>query len=130
MRNADHGVYILQCAHHKLICQYTRCVVEAEQAMVCEHCPDAHQVGVQDPFMAYGRQTCVRVDEMDMLPKKNRAQIRKGGKEVWKRCRGGNREKGDVVDFEAGEEPADADASLRMAVGYYYYLVMYEFDSV
>jgi len=57
--------------------------------------------------------------------------IRKGGEEVWKRCRGGNGEKGDV-DFEAGEEPADANASFKLgvAVGYYYYLVMYEFDIV
>ena len=80
--------------------------------------------------MAYGRQTCLCVDEMDMLPKKNCVQIRKGGEEIWKRCGGGNREKGDVLDFEAGEEPADANASLGMAVGYYYYLVIYEFDSV
>jgi len=67
---------------------------------------------------------------MDMLPEKDCAQIRKGGEEVWKCCGGGNREKGDVVDFKAGEEPADANASLGVAVGYYYYLVMYEFDSV
>jgi len=36
--------------------------------------------------------------------------IRKRGEEVGKRFRGGNG-KGDVVGFEAGEEPADANAS-------------------
>ena len=54
MRNADHGVYILQRAYHKLIRQYTCCVVETEQTVVCEHSPNAHQMRVQNSFMADG----------------------------------------------------------------------------
>jgi hypothetical protein len=55
--------------------------------------------------------------EGDVLSQHDRSEVGQECNEVRERCRGCNGGKGDVVDLQAGNKPAHADAVWRMAMG-------------
>lgn len=79
MRNTNHSVDIFQGSRQEFVRQDARRVLETEQTMVGEYSAHAQKVRVKDCFLAERRETSMCVDQVDMFPCDD-------GAEVWKEC--------------------------------------------
>lgn len=113
MRDADDGLDVAEAALEHLVAPDLGHVAEPKKRVVGEDGADAHGAGVHDGLHAERAQRGVRVDDVDRLAHKDRAEVREGGEEVGQgRVDVGRRKRldGDVVDLDAVGEPAHAVA--------------------
>jgi len=67
--------------------------------VVREYGTNPHEMGMKNPFMAQGRQTCMGVNEVYMFSKNYGAKIGEKGEEIRQRCGRRDGYKGQIVDF-------------------------------
>ena len=117
MRDAYDTIHIRQRRLKELIRQNTRRILKPKQTMIRKHRPNPKMMRMQNTLMAQARKARMGVHEPDALAEHDRAEVREECEEVWERGGAGDGREGDVVDFEAWGEIADAGAVWRVGVG-------------
>jgi len=116
MRDANDSIDVFERGCQELVGQDARRVFEPKETMVRKHRAHAEKVGVQNAFLAQRRETRMGVDQLDVLPNDDRPQVRQEREVVWQGGGRGDGHERDVVYFERGEQPTDADAVWRVTV--------------
>lgn len=110
MAHADDMIYVAQSKLQKLVREDTSRIGEAKERMVRKHRPEAHRPRMEDGLMTETAQTCVPMDDLNLLSDDDVAEDWEEGKH---RGHGGlavNDEERDMIDLESIRQVSDAGA--------------------